>query len=109
VRGYATGTWAFHLEALQLTVDVVCRPGGARWHEPAGSDVIIWPGERIPDRYVRQVAAGEIGRDCRTSLSAAGLAPLATSLREAPFLAGSRLGARLIEGGRWRRGTYIIS
>lgn len=108
VRGYDSGTWAFHLESLQLTVDVVCRPGGARWHESLAQDVVIWPGERIPDRYARQVGAGEIGRDCRTSLSAAGLAPLAASLREAPFLAGSKLGARLIEGGRWRRGTYAI-
>ncbi|MGD8494921.1 MAG: amidohydrolase family protein [Gemmatimonadales bacterium] len=107
VRGYGSGTWAFHLEALELGIDVVCRPGGARWHESTGHEVLIWPGERIPDRYIRQVEAGEVGRDCETRLSAAGLAPLAAALREAPFIAGTRLGARLIEGGEWRRGIYI--
>lgn len=106
-RRYGSGTWSFHVEALELDVDVVCRPGGARWHETSLRSSLIYPGERIPDRYFRSVESGETRRDCETQLSADGLSPLAATLRDAPYVAGFVLGARLVEGGVLRRATYV--
>lgn len=67
VRSYESGALAFHLESMELTVDVVCRPGGARWREAP-----YVPGMLLGARLV-EGGDGGVERTPRSERQAAGL------------------------------------
>jgi imidazolonepropionase-like amidohydrolase len=107
---FGSGTWAFGIESATLRVDAVCTPGGAR--APVGASgpgtVLIWQGGAVPDRYTVRAPGVELVRDCDLRLSAVGLHRLAVALREARFVRGTVLGARLVESRGERRGVYRV-
>lgn len=110
VREETDGGWAFRIDALAIDLRLRCVPGGARAPivTPASDFVLVWQGGRNPDRYTVRTFAGELVRDCQLALSVEGLHPLSLALKEAPLVQGFVLGARLVEGGRERRGLYRV-
>lgn len=109
-REFRSGTWSFRIEDLSLRADFVCAPGGARtpFPPPGPGGAVYWAGDRTPDRYVVELAAGRAARECELRVSADGLHPLATALQRAPVLRGPAFGARLLEGGRVASALYRV-